>query len=150
MEIEFADAQDHWHRLEIMNHRIGRLIFGVSVGLLVAFLSYKWISDPAPRAERELEESVVTVARQRLEETLEIGELELVDPLAPNRKIGKSYVYRADGGWEVSGYYRRGEGDRWHPYLMALDVSLAVTRLKVRDAAFVERAALDPILETLP
>jgi len=150
METEFADAQDRWHRLKTMNHRVGRLIFGIGVGLLVAFLSYKWISNPAPRAERELEESVVAIARQQLQETLAIGQLELVDPIAPNRKIGKSYVYRADGGWEVSGYYRRGEGDRWHPFLMTLDASSVISNLKVGDTAFVQRALEDPMLEALP
>ena len=64
-----------------MNHRIARLIFGFSVGLLVAFLAYRWITDPAPRAERQLEETVVMIARQQLEETLALGELDLVDPL---------------------------------------------------------------------
>ena len=133
-----------------MNHRITRLIFGFGVGLLVAFLSYKWISNPAPRAERELEESVVAIARQHIQVALAPEEIELIDPLAPNRKIGKSYVYRADGGWEVSGYYRRGEGDRWHPFLMTLDISLTITNLKVQDAALVERAAEDPKLEAVP
>jgi len=133
-----------------MNHRIGRLIFGIGVGLLVAFLAYQWITNPAPRAERQLEESVVAVARQHLQATLAPEEIELVDPLAPNRKIGKSYVYRADGGWEVSGYYRRGEGDGWHPFLMALDSTLTITNLKVQDVALVERAAEDPKLEAVP
>lgn len=133
-----------------MNHRIARLIFGFSVGLLVAFLAYGWITDPAPRAERQLEETVVLIARQQLEERLALGELELVDPLAPDRKVGKSYVYRADGGWEVSGYYRRVQGDRWHAFLMALDASPAITNLKVQDAALIERAAEDAILEAVP
>jgi len=133
-----------------MNQRITRLIFGFGVGLLVALLAYKWITNPAPRVERQLEESVVEVARQHIRKVLTPAEIELVDPLAPNRKIGKSYVYRADGGWEVSGYYRRGEGDRWHPFLMALESSLTITNLKVQDAALIERAAEDPKLEAVP
>ena len=133
-----------------MNHRIARLVFGIGVGLLVAFLAYRWITDPAPRAERQLEESVVVAAREHIQKAMAPVEIELVDPLAPNRKIGKSYVYRADSGWEVSGYYRRGEGDRWHPFLMALDTSLAMTNLRVQDAALVERAAEDAILEAVP
>ena len=133
-----------------MNHRVARLIFGFGVGLLVAFMAYKWISNPAPRAERQLEESVVRIAKQHLQETLALGDIETVDPLAPNRKIGKSYVYRAADGWEVSGYYRRGEGDRWHPFLISLDASLAIAHLKVQDTALVERAAGDSILDALP
>lgn len=133
-----------------MNHRVARLIFGFGVGLLVAVLAYRWISDPAPRAARQLEESVVQVARLHLQEKLALGVIEIVDPLAPDRKIGKSYVYRAADGWEVSGYYRRGEGDRWHPFLMSLDASPSITHLKVQDAALVERASEDAMLEALP
>jgi len=133
-----------------MNHRIARLVFAFAVGVIVAVYAFQWITDPAPRAERELEETVVSVARQNLQETLQLGAIEVVDPLAPNRKIGKSYVYRAADGWEVSGYYRRGEGDRWHPFLMALDASLATESLKVQDAEFVDEADANPLLEAVP
>ena len=98
MEIEFTDAQNNWDRLGFVNHRIARLVFGFGIGLLVAYFSFQWITNPAPRAERKLEETAVAAARQQLERTLAIGAIEIVDPLAPNRKIGKSYVYRADDG----------------------------------------------------
>lgn len=133
-----------------MNHRIARLVFAFAVGVIVAVYAFQWITDPAPRAERELEETVVSVARQNLQETLQLGAIEVVDPLAPNRKIGKSYVYRAADGWEVSGYYRRGESDRWHPFLMALDASLATESLKVQDAELVDEADANPLLEAVP
>ena len=133
-----------------MNHCIARLLFGFGVGLLVAYLAFQWISNPEPRAERKLEETAVAAARQHLEDRLAIGEIEIVDPLSPSRKIGKSYVYRADSGWEVSGYYRQGEGDRWHSYLMVLDPSLAIVSLKVQDARLVERASNDPLLDAVP
>ena len=132
-----------------MNHRISRSIFALAVGLLLAYFAFTWISDPAPRAERQLEESVVLVARQRLQDILAQGDVEVVDPLATNRAIGKTYVYRAGDGWEVSGYYRRGDGDRWYPFLMALDAELAVTRLKVQDDALAERAMRDSTIEVL-
>ena len=82
-----------------MNHRITRLLFAFAVGLVVAVLSFKWITDPEPRAERLLEESMVAVARQHLQETVLSSDLEFVDPLSPDRKVGKSYVYRASIGW---------------------------------------------------
>lgn len=150
MAPEPANSQTDWHRLELMNHRIGRLLFGFGVGFVVAFISFKWITNPAPRAERELEEHVVSIARPILQDTLAVAALQIVDPLAPNRKIGKSYVYRADSGWEVSGYYRRTEGDRWHPFLMRLDSNLGLVSLKVRDAELVQKSKEDPILEALP
>ncbi|MDH3431916.1 MAG: hypothetical protein OEQ14_18095 [Gammaproteobacteria bacterium] len=133
-----------------MNHRIARLVFAFGVGVIVAVYAFKWITDPAPRAERELEEAVVSVARQNLEQMLQLGAIEVVDPLAPDRKVGKSYVYRAADGWQVSGFYRRGEGDRWHPFLMTLDASPATTSLKVQDAELVDRAKASPILEAIP
>ena len=48
------------------NHRIGGLVFAFGVGLLVAFLSYQWITDPAPRLERQLQEATVMAAREQL------------------------------------------------------------------------------------
>jgi len=133
-----------------MNHRIGRLVFAFAVGLIVAVLSFKWITNPAPRAERALEEATVTVARQLLQETVASNALEFVDPLSPDREVGKSYVYRASIGWEVSGYYRRGAGDGWHPFLMGISSSNELVSLKVQDAAMVEQAKDNPLLEVLP
>jgi hypothetical protein len=131
-----------------MNHRIGGLVFAFGVGLLVAFMSYKWITDPAPRMERQQEEAVVLQARMSLSETTGITAPEIVDPLAPDRKVGKAYVYRSGDGWEVSGYYRRGDDDEWHPFLMSLDATPAMTYLKVQDEALAGNK--NPLLEALP
>jgi len=133
-----------------MNHRIARLAFGLGVGLIVAFMAFKWITNPEPRAVRQLEETVVAASRQHLGATLASASVELVDPLSPDRKVGKSYVYRAGDGWEVSGYYRRDENDRWHPYLMTLDASNAMTHLKVQDSMLRESAAQNELLEIVP
>ncbi|MDH3532618.1 MAG: hypothetical protein OEO82_06775 [Gammaproteobacteria bacterium] len=133
-----------------MNHRIARLIFGFGVGLFVAVLAYRWAVDPAPRAQRELEESAVAASRGLLTETLAIGALEIVDPLAPDRKVGKTYVYRAGDAWEVSGYYRRDDNDLWHPYLVKLDASLALQHLKIADSSLLDRDNEAAILEVLP
>jgi len=132
-----------------MNRRTGQLVFAFGIGLIVAVLAYRWIADPAPRAERALQESVVAESRKLLDTTLNIGQLEFVDPLSPSRKVGKSYVYRADAGWEVSGYYRRNEQDLWHPYLVSLDAAMALTHLKISDTALLGRAG-DGVLEVLP
>ncbi len=133
-----------------MNHRIGRIVFGLGIGLIVAIFAYRWIVDPAPRAERVLQESVVATSRDLLVEKLAIGDIEIVDAIAPDRKVGKTYVYRADQGWEVSGYYRRSENDLWHPYLMLLDGSTALIHLKISDGALLDRATDDTSLEVLP
>ena len=123
-------------------------MFAVVVGVAVALLSYRWISDPAPKIERERQEHAVAESRRLLADTLSIRNLELVDPLEPNRKVGKAYIYPIADGWEISGYYRRNENDRWHPYLMSLSQSLALETIKVRDSevALVERAENNPKL----
>lgn len=133
-----------------MNHRIGRIVFSLGIGLIVAIFAYRWIVDPAPRAERVLQESVVATSRDLLVEKLAIGDIEIVDAIAPDRKVGKTYVYRADQGWEVSGYYRRSENDLWHPYLMLLDGSTALIHLKISDGALLDRATDDAALDVLP
>ena len=127
-----------------MNHRVAQLLFGLAVGLAVALLAYRWVTDPAPRAARVEEERVVHEARRWLVQLVAAGDLEIVDPLAPNRKVGKVYVYAEPPGWAVSGYYRRSEADRWHPYLVTLDQALELQRLKLRDASLAESA--DPRL----
>ena len=133
-----------------MNHRFGQWVFALAVGLLVALAAYRWVTDPAPRAERELQERVVLAARNELRTTLGLERPELVDPLAPNRSVGKAYVYRANQGWQVSGYYRRNDGDEWHAYLVTLDVMLALTHLKVNDSAFLGAAQTNSRLEAVP
>ena len=132
-----------------MNHRIGKLIFGFSVGLLVAILSYRWAADPGPGIERQRQESVVMASRDWLEATLDIGELVIVDPVSPDRKVGKVYVYPAGDRWEISGYYRRDKTDLWHPYLITLDSALALKHIKVSDTALLSRTGDGP-LEVLP
>ena len=132
-----------------MNHRIGRLVFAFGVGLVVAFLAFKWITNPAPRIERQEQEAAVLSARLQLAAMLSLEDIEIVDPLATDRKVGKAYVYRAAGGWEVSGYYRRGEDERWQPFLMSLDEAHGVVKLKIRDSAFAARAENDPQLEVV-
>lgn len=135
-----------------MNHRKGSLTFAAIVGIVVALLSYRWISDPAPKMERERQELAVAESRRVLADALSIGDLELVDALAPNRRVGKVYIYPIADGWEISGYYRRDENDRWHPYLMSLSQSLALETIKVRDTeiALVERAEKNPKLNVTP
>lgn len=133
-----------------MNHRIGRLVFGIGAGFLVAFLAFRWVSDTSSRAERVAEELAVNAARVTLESTLGISDLEIVDPLAPDRSVGKTYVYPAEPGWQVSGYYRRSATDLWHPYLVTLDENLRLSRLRISDSALRSRDGERGVLEVLP
>ena len=129
-------------------------MFVLIVAVAVGFLSYRWITDPEPRAERALQESAVMAAREAIMSAVVADSIEIVDPLATNRKVGKAYIYPNDdkgdnGGWVVSGFYRRDENDRWHPFLMTLNADLLVEHLKVRDnnQELLERAENDPKFE---
>ncbi len=135
-----------------MNHRIGRAIFAIVVGLVIAGLSYQWITNPAGREERVLQISVVEAAREHLATTIDDEDLQIVDPVSPNRKVGKVYVYPEGDAWAVSGYYRRVDTERWHPYLMSLDGELRLMALKAQDSdsGLLERAQMDPRLDIRP
>ena len=116
-------------------HRIIRPAVAFSVGIVLALYAFERISDPEPARQRAREEAVVISAREILKSYVPAdGEIEIADALAPNRVAGKVYIYPTDDGWEVSGYYRRNESDRWHPFLMSLNANIDLVSLSVRDA----------------
>jgi len=123
------------------------MVFGAVVGLLVAWLAYQWITDSTRQEQRAEQERVVHAARNILVARLALDEPELVDPLEPQRKVGKVYIYPVEDGWEVSGFYRRNEDDRWHAWLMLLDPALGLQLLKVQDPAVAGRAEMDALVE---
>ena len=134
----------------MINHRIARLVFAFGVGILVAVFAFHSVTDPEPARQRALEEAAVFAARDFLRETIDAGDgLEVVDPLAPDRVVGKSYIYPDGDGWQVSGHYRRGETDPWHPFLLTLTPELTLSGLAVRDSnpALAAKAADDPRLQ---
>ena len=118
----------------MINHRVMSWVVALAVGIALSLYAFQKISDPEPTMRRAQEEAVVMVAREILKSYVAPGQdLQLVDPLETNRKIGKVYVYPTEAGWEVSGHYRRDMSDQWHPYLMSLDSELELTSLAVRD-----------------
>ncbi|MDH5311949.1 MAG: hypothetical protein OEY08_18615 [Gammaproteobacteria bacterium] len=136
-----------------MRQNIVGLVFAFGVGLLLAWLAYTRVTDPEPQLQRAREEAAVHAAAAVLAELLGAGnEVELIDPLHPNRAVGKTYVYPAAGGWQVSGYYRRGESDSWHPWLMTLDGQRRLVSVSVQDDAPEIRvlAESDPRVSTTP
>jgi len=117
------------------HHRVIRLVVAFAVGIFVALYSFERISDPEPALQRAREEAVVISAREILKFYVAADrEIEIVDPLARNRVAGKVYIYPTENGWEVSGYYRHNDSDRWHPFLMSLSDSVELVSLSVRDA----------------
>ncbi len=118
----------------MQHHRIIRLIVAFAIGIFLALYSFERISDPEPALQRAREESVVLSAREILKSYV-AGEsqIDIVDPLASDRSVGKSYIYPTDDGWEISGHYRRYASDRWNPFLMSLDTGGELVSLTVRD-----------------
>ncbi len=134
-------------------HRVLRWVVAVAAGLILALYSFERIADPEPRLQRAREEAAVLKAREILHGYVAgRSEIELVDPLKTNRRVGKVYVYPTDTGWEVSGHYRRDAIDAWHPYLMHLDPHLQLVSLAVRDGdeRLIGLSAEDPRFSAVP
>jgi hypothetical protein len=135
-----------------MSHGTGGLVAAFAVGLAVAVFAYQRVTDPEPARQRAAEEAAVLEARKILEVTIGGGPgLQIVDPLAPDRIVGKVYVYPTDAGFDVSGYYRRHHDDPWHPFLLRLDQEATLLELSVRDshADLLHRSESDPRLRVV-
>ncbi len=131
----------------MLNHRVIRLVLAFGIGLFLALYAYERITDPQPRQQRIQEEAVVRQARVLLAEIVATAhDLRLVDPVSPDRKIGKVYIYPTANGWEVSGHYKRDTELRWHPWLMRLNEQRELVSLLAQDDAadLVAIAAADP------
>ena len=119
----------------MINHKIIRPLVALTLGLILALYVYQRATDPEPGLQRAREEAVVLSARDILQSYVAPGEaLEIVDPVSPNRIVGKVYIYPAGAGWEVSGHYRRDGDDAWHPFLMSLNGEAGLESLAVKDA----------------
>ncbi|MGI9205144.1 MAG: hypothetical protein ACR2Q3_14100 [Woeseiaceae bacterium] len=129
-----------------VNHRIVRLVVAFAFGLFVAYGSYQWITDTERPARRAQEESVVLEAREILRGYIGATDLALSDPLKRVRAAGKVYIYPTDGGWELSGHYRRADEKAWHDFLMMLDANAGLLSLRVNDddPRLVRLATSDP------
>ncbi len=137
----------------MINHKVVRPIMALIIGVMLALYAYERITDMEPRAQRAREEALVSSAREILQSYVAPGgHLEIVDPLSPNRKVGKSYIYPTEGGWDVSGHYRRDADDWWHPYLMSLDGAGGLESLAVRDAddRLIGMSSRDPKFSAVP
>jgi hypothetical protein len=87
----------------MQRHRIIRLVIAFAIGIFLALYSFERISDPEPGMQRAREEAVVLAARELLKSHVSPDtEIEIVDPLATNRSVGKAYIYPTDSGWELS------------------------------------------------
>lgn len=135
--------------MSIINHKITSYIFAFAVGISLSIYSFRVITDPQPALERAREEAAVNASREILSDQIGNPNLAIVDPLAPDRVVGKTYIYPGENGWQVSGYYRRDGEQRWHPYLMTMDENLRLVQMSVSDTdqTLQRRAASEPRLE---
>ena len=127
--------------------RFTGFLFAAVVGLLIAWFVYDGVTDPERSTERRAEERVVLAARAHLLDMLALpSDAAVVDPLQPNRVVGKVYVYPSGDAWDVSGYYRRSTESEWRPWLMHLDgdLSLQTLRLSSADPGAARLAAGNP------
>jgi len=130
-----------------VNHKILRLVFAFGTGLLVSYGSYQWITNPQRAAERTIEEAVVQESRLVLLSYVADNEVvEISDALERVRAAGKVYIYPVNGGWELSGQYKRHNDSGWHAFLMQLDHDSRLLSLSVEDndPDLVSQAATDP------
>ncbi len=134
-------------------HRYLQWLVAITVGVVIWFVVFERATDPEPARQKAIEEAVVYEARLLLVSYVSPGgELQVVDPLAPDRTVGKTYIWPNGDGWEVSGYYRRNAQDPWHPYLMTLDASTALSSLAVKDRndRLIGMSAQDPKFSAVP
>lgn len=137
----------------MINHKVIRPLVALVFGLMLALYAYERVTDPEPALQRAQEEAIVISARDILQSYVAPGALlEIVDPVAPDSKVGKVYILPASQGWEVSGHYRRDENDSWHPYLMALNAGGGLESLAVRDGndRLIGMSAQDPKFSAVP
>lgn len=137
----------------MISHKVVRPLVALALGLMLALYAYQWATDPEPRLQRAREEAVVFSARDILQSYVAPGQdLEIVDPVSPNRRVGKVYIYPAGAGWEVSGHYRRNDHDRWHPYLMSLNGGAGLESLAVGDGndRLIGMSSQDPKFSAMP
>jgi hypothetical protein len=118
----------------MINHRYMKWVVAIGAGFLLALWAFDRSTDPEPTRQKVIQEAVVAESRLVLKSYVAPdGQLHLVDPLAPDHKIGKVYILPAGNGWDVSGHYRRNEADQWHPYLLKLDSESRLISLAVKD-----------------
>ncbi len=136
-----------------MRHEYSKWIFALAVGVGLSIWAYRVATNPEPARRKALEISVAQQARDIVSTYVDAAtDLQYVDPLQPNHKIGDSYILPADQGWQVSGYYRRQDDDQWHPFLVDLTSESELTLLSVKDANddLIRRAMLDPLFSAIP
>ena len=114
-------------------YTLGQIIFALTVGFLAATSVYFSSTSPDITIVREREEAVIQQSEKLFITILQMpNTTQIIHPLNPDRDVGKSYVYPLDGGWQISGFYRRNQNEEWRAWLINLDKSLKLIDLRVQ------------------
>jgi len=114
-------------------YTLGQIIFALTVGFLAATSVYFSSTSPDITIQREREEAVIQQSEKLFITILQMpNTTQIIHPLNPDRDVGKSYVYPLDGGWQISGFYRRNQNEEWRAWLINLDKSLKLIDLRVQ------------------
>ena len=114
-------------------YTLGQIIFALTVGFLASTSVYFSSTSPDITIVREREEAVIQQSEKLFITILQMpNTTQIIHPLNPDRDVGKSYVYPLDGGWQISGFYRRNQNEEWRAWLINLDKSLKLIDLRVQ------------------
>lgn len=118
-------------------YTIKQIIFALTIGFALSWTVYQSTVKPPYQAQRQLEEKIIKKANILLIESLQLPVgIEVIDPINPDKDVGKTYISPENEKWQISGYYRRSEMDDWHPWLMNLDQDLLFIELSVQDSPY--------------
>ena len=115
-------------------YTVKQVIFALITGFGLSWLVYQSSVQPPYETQRQTEEVIINKANVLLIKSLNLPlGLEVIDPIKPDKDVGKTYISPNGREWQVSGYYRRNELDEWHPWLINLDENHKLIRLSVQD-----------------
>jgi hypothetical protein len=117
-----------------MKHKFLRIIIFSILFIAVLTYTYRNVYEPISANQRDDEIQIIHITRSIIKNYIDISpDIEIIDPLNPNRKIGKSYIFPSDNGWEISGYYKKTDYDNWHPWLISLNSVNELVSIAVKD-----------------
>ena len=115
-------------------YTVKQVIFALITGFGLSWLVYQSSVQLPYEVQRQTEEEIINKANVLLIKSLNLPlGLEVIDPIKPDKDVGKTYISPNEREWQVSGYYRRNELDEWHPWLINLDENHKLIRLSVQD-----------------
>ena len=132
-----------------MKHQFLRIIIFLILFIAAITYTYRKVYEPISVNQREDEIQIIHITRSIIKSYIDISsDIEIIDPLNPNRKIGKSYIFPSDNGWEISGYYKKSGHDNWHPWLISLNSANELVSIAVKDddSGINKKSIEDPFL----